>query len=310
MASMDDSIAQAPVRPGQLEVAGWKSALSVISAILLGLLFIVSGVWKLTDPFGAEARMIQAKVPAALGLFAAVGVGIAETFGGVLLVVPRFRRWGAWLTGLLLVAFMVYVGYYYDALTGEDCSCFPWLKRVVGPGFFIGDGVMLLMAVAAGWWARPSESLRGAIISLGAITVFAAAFLGASYARQSGLKAPDSILVDGAPYSLATGRHYLYFFDPECSHCFMAAKQMASFKWRETAVVAVPTVNPQFAPGFLRETGLSAKVSTDVAKLRATFQFGDPPYAVLIENGRQKAAFVRFEGAEPEASLRSLGAIE
>ena len=38
-----------------------------------------------------------------------------------------------------------------------DCSCIPWLKRVVGPGFFIGDGVMLLLAFFAGLGARRSE---------------------------------------------------------------------------------------------------------------------------------------------------------
>jgi uncharacterized membrane protein YphA (DoxX/SURF4 family) len=307
---MEDSIAQARVQSGPLELSAWKSVLSTVCAVLLGFLFIVSGVWKLVEPFEWTARVIQAKVPAQLGLFAALFFGIAETFGGVLLLVPRFRRWGAWVTGLLLVAFMAYFAWFYRELTGADCSCFPWLKRTVGPGFFIGDAVMLLLALIAGVWARASESLRSAAIVLGAICVFAFVSLGMNYARQTGAPAPESILVEGQPHSLATGKHFIYFFDPECSHCYQAAKTMASFRWNDVSVIAVPTVNPQFAPGFLKETGLTARLSTDFQKLKAAFPFGDAPFAVAVENGRQKQTFIAFEGNEPEASLRKLGYIE
>jgi uncharacterized membrane protein YphA (DoxX/SURF4 family) len=308
---MDDSIAQARLGTGPLELPAWKTMLCTAAACLLGLLFIVSGVWKLIEPFEWAARVVQAKVPAPLGLPAALGVGIAETFGGALLLVPRFRRWGALITGFLLIVFMAYFAWFYKELTGADCSCFPWLKRTVGPGFFIGDGAMLLLAVIAWVWARKSESLRGALIILGVISVFAASSLGIAYARQSGAPAPESIAVNGQPYPLEFGRHFIYFFDPECAHCFQAAKAMARYRWKETSVIAVPTVNPQFADNFLKETGLTnARLSSDAAKLKAAFPFGDPPFAVLVENGRQKATFRAFEGSEPENTLRSLGSVE
>jgi uncharacterized membrane protein YphA (DoxX/SURF4 family) len=307
---MEDSIAQARVQSGPLELSAWKSVLSVICAVLLGFLFIVSGVWKLVEPFEWSARVIQAKVPAQFGLAAALAVGITETFGGVMLLVPRFRRWGAWVTGFLLVVFMLYFAWFYKELTGADCSCFPWLKRTVGPGFFIGDAAMLLLAIGAGFWARKSESLRSAAIVLGAIAVFAFVSLGMNYARQTGAPAPDSITVEGQSYSLATGRNFIYFFDPECSHCYQAAKTMSSFRWKNVTVIGVPTVNPQFAPGFLKETGLNARLSSDLQKLKAAFPFGDAPFGVAVENGRQKQTFIAFEGNEPEASLRKLGFIE
>ncbi len=44
--------------------------------------------------------------------------------------------------------------------------------------------------------------------------------------------------------------------------------------------------------------------------LKKLFPFGDPPYAVALGHGRQKAAWSRFDEAEPEASLRQLGFIE
>jgi uncharacterized membrane protein YphA (DoxX/SURF4 family) len=309
---MDDSIAHPPLRAGAFEVPAWKSALSVSSAVLLALLFIVAGTWKITDPFGAAARMVQAKVPADLGLLAAISLGIGETFAGVLLLIPRYRRWGAWVTGLLLVAFMIYIGAYYNVLRGEECSCFPWLKRAVGPGFFIGDGIMLLLAVAAGLWARKSDGMRNAAIILGAVSVFALTSFGVTYARQTGIKAPDSITVNGAPQSLQHGKVFIYFFDPECSHCFQAAQAMAKYNWRgEVNLIAVPTAQPRFADQFLKDTGFTkAKVSNDLQVLKDTFKFTAGPYAVALENGRQKLGTLNFEGDEPARSLRQLDFID
>lgn len=309
MVGMEDSIAQAPPRAGALEVPAWKTVASVASAVLLAALFLIAGVWKITEPFDAASRMVQAKIPADLGLTAAIGFGIAETFSAVLLLIPRFRRWGAWLTGLLLVAFMLYIGYYYNVLRGAECSCFPWLKRAVGPGFFVFDGAMLLMAIVAGWWSRPSEGKRTAAIILGAVTVFAFVSFGVTYARQTGVKAPDTITVDGKPYSLQHGKVFLYFFDPECSHCYQAAKTMAGYDWQGTKVIGIPTSQPQFAPGFMQETGLKAPNSNDLQMLKKIFPFGDPPYGVAIENGRQKQSFPHFEGDDPATGLRKIGFI-
>jgi len=313
MTDMANSLAQARLQGGSLVLPAWKGLLSSTSALVLALLFLIAGIWKLTEPFEAAARMIQAKVPAQLGLTAAVCFGIAEAFAGVLLVVPRFRRWGALLTGFLLLAFMGYIGFHYGELRGEECSCFPWIKRAVGPGFFIGDAVMLLMAAAAGLWARPSESKRGAAIVLGAICVFALTSFGMTYARQTGAKAPDTITVNGQPYSLESGRQLIYFFDPECTHCLDAGKKLASYHWgSDITLIGVATVNPQFAPTFLEDTGLKgkAKLSPDLDKLKQAFPFTNGPFAVAIQNGRQKESFMQFEGAEPEAGLRKIGFIQ
>ena len=75
-----------------LELPGWKTALSWAAAILLALLFLASGLWKITDAQGAAVRMAQARVPESMSLAAALVFGIIETLGGVLLLVPRFRR--------------------------------------------------------------------------------------------------------------------------------------------------------------------------------------------------------------------------
>ena len=124
----------------------------------------------LDDDGGATRDSVFFSMPLTLA------VGIAETFAGVTILVPRFRRWGAWLVALLLIGFMLYFAINYSTLAGKDCSCFPWVKRAVSPAFFVGDGIMLVLAAIAGFWAGPPRSLRSAAVVLGAIVVFAGVF--------------------------------------------------------------------------------------------------------------------------------------
>ena len=303
-------MAQPRARAIPWELPQWKTVLSIVSAVLLAFIFLVSGTWKITDPLGAATKMTQALVPAGLSVPAALAFGISEAFAGVLLLVPRFRRWGALISGVLLLAFLVYFAINYTALRGADCSCFPWLKRVVGPGFFISDGLMLLLALLAGMWAKPSESKTGALIILGAVAVFAGVSYGVTVARETGVRAPSEITVNGKPYSIEQGRVLLYFFDPMCMHCDHAARVMATHHWKDVKLVAIPTAMPQYAQQFLDDTKFGAALSSDQEKLRAVFKFGDPPFAVVLEHGHQKAALREFDDKQPEQSLRQLGFIE
>lgn len=294
-----------------LDLPAWKKALSNTAALLLAILFFVSGAWKLSDPFQWAQILGEFRVPSNFALPFTLALGVAEMLGAVLIMVPRFRRWGSLLIALLLVAFMIYIGANYTALAGKECSCFPLVKRTIGPAFFVGDTVMLLLAGLAGWWARPSENLRGALVILGAVAVFAAVSLGVNTTRQSGLKAPDSITVDGKPYSLGQGNILLFFYDPECMHCDAAARKMSKYNWKDTRVVAIPTQDPQFAAAFLRDTGLRAGTSNDLQLLRSIFKFQDPPYGVALVRGRQKVAITSFEDStEPGVALRKIGFIE
>jgi len=307
---MNDSMAQR--RPGliPLDLPGWKTALGWVSAVLLAVLFLASGLWKVTDAQGAAVRMAQAKIPESLSLAAALIFGIVETSAGVLVLIPRFRRWGAALTALLLVAFLMYVGLNYNALRGADCSCFPWVKRAVGPGFFIGDGVMLLLAIFAGVWSKPPEGLRSVLVIASVVAVFAGVSYGVAAVRQSGTPAPESVMVDGKPYSLQHGKIFLYFFDPACMHCFDAAKRMSQYHWSDTRVVGIPISQPQWAAQFMKDTGFRMDISSDLEKLKQVFPYTAVPAGVALENGRQKAALVKFEGEEPEVSLKPLGFVQ
>jgi len=208
------------------------------------------------------------------------------------------------------VAFLVYFAINYNALRGADCTCFPWVKRVVGPGFFVGDGAMLLLAVFAAWWSKPPQGLRTAIVIASAVAVFAVVSYGVAAVRQTGTPAPETVTVDGKPYSLQHGKIFLFFFDPACMHCFDAAKRMAQYRWDETRIVGIPISTPQWAPQFMKDTGIHMEISSDLAKLKQVFPYTAVPAGVALENGREKAALVKFENEEPEVSLKQLGFVK
>lgn len=297
--------------PRTLELPPWKSVISHLAALAVAILFITGGVWKAIDPFAWSRMVEQLLVPPQFSIPLTLLLAVGETFSGAMILVPRFRRWGAWLASLLLVVFMIYIGINYNALIGRDCSCFPWVKRAIGPMFFVEDAAMLAAAVLAGWWARPSISKRSAAVVLGVVAVFAGASYGAAIARQTGTKAPDSIVVDGKPYSLQHGRIFIFFYDPNCSHCDAAARGMAKLNWKsDVALIGVPTVMPQFAASFVHDTGMKLLTSLEVEKLKAVFPFGDPPYGVALENGRETGPVAHYEGNEPAETLRKLGLIE
>ncbi len=296
-----------------VDLPAWKKTIGGICAVLLAILFFASGAWKLSDPFRWSQMLEEFRLSGTLALPGALALGIGETVGAVLILVPRFRRWGALLLGVLLVIFMAYIGANYGYLVGKDCTCFPLVKRAVNPAFFLEDGAMLLMAVLAGWWARSSESLRGALVILGAVVVFAGVSFGVNSARESGLKAPASITVDGKPVSLADGNAFLFFYDPTCTHCEAAARKMAKLNWKDTKVISIPIDTPQFAASFLHDTAFKAGTSNDVDVLRGIFKFATAPYGVALVRGRQKAVIdvgVFETDGQPAAMLRGLGFVE
>src|SRR6185369_16137964 len=209
---------------GSVEMPGWKTLVNHAAALFIGVIFITAGVYKAIDPYKFANLAKNLLVPYNLTLPLALLLAVAETTAGVMVLVPRFRRWGAILAGLLLLAFMTYIGWNYKALIGRDCSCFPELRlplgividmrRSVGPGFFYGDLAFLASAAIAGFWAKRSQGLRTAAVILGAIAVFTAVSYGSVYSKLTGLKAPDSIIVEGQPMALDEGKVFLFFYDP------------------------------------------------------------------------------------------------
>jgi uncharacterized membrane protein YphA (DoxX/SURF4 family) len=294
-----------------VEMPSWKTIASHIAAAIVALLFLTAGIWKMTEPF-TWARMVEdLRVPYQLSLPFTLILAVSETLAGVLVLIPRFRRWGASIAALLLIVFMIYIGANYSALIGKECSCFPWVKRTIGPGFFEGDAAMLLAALFAGWWSRPPAGLRNAAVIFVVVGTLTAASFGLATTRLSGARAPEAITIDGKPFSLQKGRIFLFFFDPQCSHCEAAARHMSKYTFKsDVTIIAIPTQQPQWAGSFLTDTGFKAKTSLDLELLKKAFPFGDPPYGVVIENGRERGPVPHFDEPEPLETLKKLGVIE
>lgn len=290
----------------------WKRTAATISAILLGLIFLVSGGWKVLNPFKTGELLEQAQVPAGLGVLGAASLGTVELFAAFLLFVPRFRRWGGLLGSALMIFFIVWVGSFYHVLVGQKCSCFPLIERTVGPGFFVGDTLMLLLAFIAFAWSPRVARFKVPAIAFGALVALAAVSFGVNAAERGTVQMPTPIVVDGKPQNLRDGKVFLFFYDPSCLHCDAASKFMSKLNWGNTRIVAIPTVNQQWASSFLHDTGLKASTSVETGKLRGIFQFVDPPFGVALVDGRVRETFgqAQFNAPLPEPDLKRLGFVK
>lgn len=293
--------------------AGWKRTAATVCAIVLGFIFLVSGGWKVLSPFQAGQVLEQAQVPAGWGVTGASVLGTVELFAAFLLFTPRLRKWGGALGSLLLLFFIAWVGYYYPVLVGHDCSCFPIIKRTVGPNFFVGDGIMLLLGIVAWAWSPGlMRSVRIPAIAFAILAVVAGSSFAINNANRQNVQVPVPVMVNGQPTDLTHGKVFLFFYDPSCMYCDASSRFLSKLNWDDTKIVAIPTVNPQWAGQFLHDTGLKALTSLDLAKLRKAFPFVDPPYGVALVDGHVKEMFgqAQLKPPVPEPDLKKLGFVK
>lgn len=309
---MAETIAQSAASAPYFETASWKRIIAVMCAVLLGIVFAVSGGWKLLSPLKAGELLEQAQVPAGLGVLGAAALGILEVFAAFLLFVPRFRRWGGLLGSALMIFFIAWIGYYYHVLVGRECSCFPIIKRTVGPGFFVTDGIWLLMGLAVFAWSPRVRGWRVPLVTFAVLVIAAGTSLFANASARQRAQVPVPVIVDGKPANLAVGNVFLFFYDPSCMHCDAASKFMSKLNWGDTRIVAIPTINPQWAASFLHDTKLKAGTSLELAKLKKAFPFVDPPFGVALEDGHVKETFgqAQFNEPLPAPDLKKLGFIK
>lgn len=291
--------------------AAWKQRIGWAAAVVMAFLWFSAGLWKLSDISGWQLKLTQLLVPVKWSLAGTMAVAVAEVAAGVLLLRPAWRRLGGYLSAALLVAFMAYMAVNYAALRGEDCSCFPWLERAVGPAFFWSDAAMLAVAGLAAWRSPKPAALRSAAAAMCGVVLFAAAMLGLDrLAPQPDGEVPASITADGAPYSLREGKIFLYFFNPSCLHCLDAGQKMARYEWN-AAFVGIPTQDFDWGPGFVEDAGLrNVKLSPDLAMLKESFPFHDVPYGAAIEDGKVLERIVFWEEPELSETLRGRGFID
>ena len=291
--------------------ASWKAWIGWTSAILMAALWLVAGVWKLTNLSGFQVMLTQLLVPVSLSMLGTLALVVSELTAGILLLVPAWRRIGGYFSAGLLLVFMGYVGYNYEALLGADCSCFPWIERSVGPGFFWGDGAMLALALLAAWFSRPPARLTQAAYALAGVAAMTAVMYAVDQSKPvaaDGL--PATIQVEGGELALADGPVFLYFFNPTCMHCLDAGIAMSKYPWKAT-FVGIPTQDLDFGPQFVDDAGLkNVKLSPELDRLKTVFPFEDVPYAVALQDGNVAAQIRFFEEPELGEKLREIGFVE
>ena len=277
----------------------------------MAVLWLAAGVWKLADLSGFQLKMTQLLIPVSWSWLATFALAVSETFTGLLLLRPAWRRWGGCLSVALLLVFIAYVGIHYDALRGADCSCFPWVERAVGPGFFLGDGILLAVGVIAAVFSPRPAHPRGAAAVLAAVVTLGG--LSAAWdSMDPGPKSdvPVTIQAGSRALPLHDGPVFLYFFNPTCLHCLDAGVAMSAFQWK-AVFVGVPTQDFDFASGFVEDTGLKdVRLSPEIDRLRRKFPFQDVPYAVAIDEGRVVQRLRFFEEPALSEQLRKIGFVE
>src|SRR4051812_32023490 len=91
--------------PRQLDMPAWKTIASHAAALVVAFLFLAAGIYKAVDPFKFASLAVNLKVPFGLSLPLALALAVGETTAGILILIPKFRRWGALLASGLLLAF-------------------------------------------------------------------------------------------------------------------------------------------------------------------------------------------------------------
>ncbi len=291
--------------------------IGLAAALVMALLWFTAGLWKLSDISGWQLKLTQLLVPVKWSLAGTLAVATAEVGAGVLLLCTVWRRWGGWLSAVLLVFFMGYVGWNYEALQGEDCSCFPWLERAVGPAFFWSDAAMLAVSLVAVRFSPPSKGLRGAGAAAMAVLALTGGMLaidqlGPSSGAEAVLAGDNAppVSIDGEPYAIGSGNVFLFFFNPSCMHCLHAGQTMSKYTWK-VDFLGVPTQDFDWGAGFVEDAALQdVKLSPDVKPLREIFEFQDVPHGVMLQNGAVLERLIFWEEPELSQVLRSHGFIE
>lgn len=127
-------------------------ALVIISRILVGGLFIFSGLIKLNDPVGFSFKLedyfafdvlnLEFLVPYALAL--AIFVVIVEVLLGVMIIIGYLRKFTVWSLLLMIVffTFLTFYSAYFNKVT--DCGCFGDAIKLTPWESFIKDIILLV----------------------------------------------------------------------------------------------------------------------------------------------------------------------
>lgn len=306
------------------------TAVAAVAAIILALVFLISGVAKLRDLTGARAAAADLGVPSALAGVVGTALPFVEIGCALLLVtVDPLRRIAAVIAGLMLVAFTaVIVG---NLLRGRrpECRCFGALSEGGISWWSVARNAALLTLVGlvlagqdAGAPLTALAALQGtdrwilllSLVLLAGLAVAAVVLrqVTAGYGevllrlehleRYTGLAAPEPAPdfelpdLDGQPVSLAKtvagGKPALVVFvSPTCRHCAELTPALSAWQQDPAARLDVLVVS-----------------DGSVEANRAKFG-GDHPVRVLLDDNLRTAQDYRVQGTPAAVAVDADGTL-
>jgi uncharacterized membrane protein YphA (DoxX/SURF4 family) len=119
----------------------------VVASVLLGAVFVISGVTKLAAPQQWRAQSVELGVP----VFVSAVLPFAELLVGALLVAQIARRPVAAVAGAMLLAFTLLLVVRLSQGRRPPCACFGALTtQPIGWGNVVRNAAFLAVAVVVG----------------------------------------------------------------------------------------------------------------------------------------------------------------
>lgn len=201
-----------------------------VAGRLVGALLLTTGLAKAIAPAEFGQQVLAYKIvehPALVGMLAYALIVAECGLGGALVANYKPKLMLA-LTGVLMLVFLVAVGYAWQTGSVADCGCMPWMTRTPKEAFF--EDLVLLGLVGWAFWGHAGRAAGENTVKLAVVTVALAA--GLVVPGIAGLGAPKigsaggegspafaTMKVEDAPESLAAGEHLVLLMSTDCSHC-------------------------------------------------------------------------------------------
>ena len=152
-----------------------------VSRVIVGLLFIFSGLVKANDPLGLSYKMQEFFDLWGMSQFNSLTLGFSiliiafEIIAGAALLLGWQMRLFSWLLLLLIIFFTFLTGYAYLSGKFKNCGCFGDCIPISAKASFIKD-ILLAILIGFLFWKRglvkPLLSRRATFISMAAVTLF------------------------------------------------------------------------------------------------------------------------------------------
>lgn len=300
----------------------WRARTARIIEIFMGLVFLIAGGLKAYEPLDfirqiGDYQLLTSPGPIKVVAWVMIAVEIAL---GTALIVGYRRRVSVPLAAVVLVGFLVTLGWAWHVGATEDCGCFgSWVKRTPAEAFM--EDLFMLGAICFAWWLHRHEEVgvsrwRPATVLLSALIGLSVTALASNSARQSDdpmqrMKARatqpnlfENVNVEGVPVDVKVGTRVIALIDTGCSHCQASVPELnrlsGELKASDTPLVALCSNRPEEVEAFVAKYKAEfpmGRVSYD--DFTRLFERGKPPRMLLIQDG---ALLRLWDGVVPPIS--------